>query len=219
MTTRDFRDRVLRRAKKANITVAPVALEPLEAYYRLLARWNAKINLTALPLDDLSDATLDRLLIEPLAAAHHVPDVPLVWYDLGSGGGSPAIPLKIVRPSAALTMVEAKGRKAAFLREAVRVLGLAEASVADVRFEHVKGGDGPGGGDLVTVRAVKSDRALFEAAARLLRPGGQLLLFAADAAMKRLRTGWFDLSQTEKLSASPNSRLTILIRTAGLISG
>ena len=44
-------------------------LTRLEIYYRLLSRWNTKINLTALPLEDLTDHAVDRLLIEPLAAA------------------------------------------------------------------------------------------------------------------------------------------------------
>ena len=73
-------------------------LTRLEIYYRLLSRWNTKINLTALPLEDLTDHAVDRLLIEPLAAARFVPESPLTWFDLGSGGGSPALPLKLVRP-------------------------------------------------------------------------------------------------------------------------
>ena len=48
-------------------------LEPLEAYFRLLVQWNAKINLTALPLDAPTDETFDRLLVEPLAAAKQIP--------------------------------------------------------------------------------------------------------------------------------------------------
>ena len=76
-----------------------VAADSLDAYYRLLARWNRTINLTALSLDPLADEALDRLFIEPLAAAPYIREAldvtPLsVWFDLGSGGGSPAIPLK-----------------------------------------------------------------------------------------------------------------------------
>ena len=64
----EFRDRLAptqRAARKAPITLA--MLEPLEAYFRLLAHWNAKINLTALPLEPPTDETFDRLLVEPLA--------------------------------------------------------------------------------------------------------------------------------------------------------
>src|SRR5207237_927848 len=137
VTSREFRDRVVKRAKKAAVTVAEELIEPLETYYRLLARWNDKINLTALPLRELADEAVDRLLIEPLAAARFVPDAPVQWFDLGSGGGSPAIPLKLARPAVWLTMIEGKARKAAFLREAVRALALEGAAVENDRFEAV----------------------------------------------------------------------------------
>src|ERR1700681_1711373 len=120
----EFRDRLLSRATQARLTVAASEIDQLEAYYHLLSRWNRTINLTALSLEPLCDDTVDRLLIEPLAVAFHVPDSRAGWFDLGSGGGSPAIPLKIVRPLLGLTMVEARARKAAFLREVIRDLAL-----------------------------------------------------------------------------------------------
>jgi len=153
-------------------------LSPLEAYFRLLAQWNAQINLTSLPLNEPSDAAFDRLLVEPLAAARQVPEVSKVWYDLGSGGGSPAIPLKIARPALKLTMIESKERKAAFLREAVRTVGLAETTVLNERFEETAETPGNAGvADLVTVRAVKTDSELFTTAGLLLNARGRLLLF------------------------------------------
>jgi 16S rRNA (guanine527-N7)-methyltransferase len=153
-------------------------LSPLEAYFRLLAQWNAKINLTSLSLNEPSDEAFDRLLIEPLAAASQVPDATKAWYDLGSGGGSPAIPLKIARPALKLTMIESKERKAAFLREAIRTVGLAESSVLNERFqETAKIPENAGVADLVTVRAVKADSELFATAGLLLNVQGRLLLF------------------------------------------
>ena len=150
-------------------------LAPYEAYFRLLAQWNVKINLTGLPLQPPTDDTFDRLFIEPLAAAALVANAPGVWFDLGSGGGSPALPLKLVRPALALTLVESKTRKAAFLREVVRALKLSATDVANVRFEELP--DAMTKADLVTVRAVRPDAALFNVSARLLKRGGRLLLF------------------------------------------
>ena len=166
MTTLEFRDRLARRTRRAKAPIALNMLEPLEAYFRLLAQWNAKINLTALPLDAPTDETFDRLLVEPLGAAKQIPThTPSVWFDLGSGGGSPAIPLKIARPALRLTMIESKERKSAFLREAIRALGLADASVETERFEVAAARpEFSGTGDIVTVRAVKADAELFETA-------------------------------------------------------
>jgi 16S rRNA (guanine527-N7)-methyltransferase len=187
-------------------------LEPLEAYFRLLLQWNATINLTALPLENPTDETFDRLLIEPLAAARHIPDSPIVWFDLGSGGGSPAIPLKIARPALKLTMIESKTRKAAFLREAVRRLGIPETVVLNDRFEEVaRNAETAGSADLVTVRAVKTDTALFETAGLLLKDRGQLLLFRPSHAASADPAGFIRLS-TVKLTEDPTTHLCMYRR-------
>ena len=73
MTSREFRERTGRRAKKAGLRVENVLTQQLEQYYQLLSRWNRKINLTAFNLDEGSDEVFDRLLIEPLAAARFLP--------------------------------------------------------------------------------------------------------------------------------------------------
>ena len=163
VTSLEFRDRLARRTRRAKAPLTLAMLDPLEAYFRLLTQWNAKINLTALPLDPPTDETFDRLLVEPLGrvdARFAASMLPSVWFDLGSGGGSPAIPLKIARPRLRLTMIESKERKSAFLREAVRSLGLAGRGRADraVRGRRAASPNTLGTADLVTVRAVKSGR-------------------------------------------------------------
>src|SRR4051794_39634497 len=213
MTTIEFRDRLARRTRRAKAPIALNMLEPLEGYYRLLAHWNAKINLTALPLDPPTDETFDRLLVEPLGAAKQIPtNTPAVWFDLGSGGGSPAIPLKIARPSLRLTMVESKERKGAFLRDAVRILGLADASVRTERFEEAAANaESFERADLVTVRAVRADAALFEAASRFLARGGRLLLFRPAHVASADPAGFARVS-TVTLIDSPPSFLSIYRR-------
>jgi 16S rRNA (guanine527-N7)-methyltransferase len=179
VTSFEFRDRLARRTRRAKAPISLSMLQPLEAYFQLLTLWNAKINLTSLPLDAPTDETFDRLLVEPLAAAKQIPiDVGAVWFDLGSGGGSPAIPLKIARPALSLTMIESKERKGAFLREAVRTLGLTGASVETERFEVAASNPAfTHTADFVTVRAVRTDDELFNTAAAMLKNGGRLLMF------------------------------------------
>jgi len=199
VTSREFRERLLRRAKRADLAIDPAVLDRLETYYRLLARWSSTINLTAFPMEDLSDRALDRLLIEPLTAARFVPDAAVNWFDLGSGAGSPALPLKFARPAARLTMVESKTRKAAFLREAVRTLQLLGAVVEHARFEEVADREAARGRvDLVTVRAVRVDSGLLDATASLLAPGGRFFLFTSDAA-RPLRRAPFETVDVVKL--------------------
>ena len=73
MTTREFRERTRRRAKRVDVRLSDDQLTALEEYVRLLARWNRKINLTALSVAEPDDEAIDRLLIEPLVAAKYLP--------------------------------------------------------------------------------------------------------------------------------------------------
>jgi 16S rRNA (guanine527-N7)-methyltransferase len=169
-----FVKRLAERAAAARVAITTAEVLQLEAYFALLKRWSARMNLTALPLDGAPDQTIDRLFIEPLAAARYVPKSPIAWVDVGSGGGSPAIPLRVLRHQARLTMVESKGRKAAFLREAVRVLELRGTDVRGERFEDVPA---TRDADLVTVRAVRVDAEMLALCRGALRQGGGLMLF------------------------------------------
>ena len=171
----------------------------LEVYFELLSKWNAAINLTALPLDPPSEAAVDRLFVEPLAASIHLPPTKGgIWFDLGSGGGSPALPLRVAAGPRRLTMVEAKTRKAAFLREAARAMALGDASVENARFEDLsKEPSAAGLAELVTIRAVRIDSATEGATARLLGPGGHLLLFGSSNSVQRM--SGFEHQQTVQL--------------------
>ena len=202
MTPKAFRDRLARRSKSAGIVLAPGVSDQLEAYFRLLARWNAKVNLTSLPLEEPTDETFDRLFIEPLAAAKVVEDSWSPWLDVGSGGGSPAIPLKLVRPALQLTMVESKARKAAFLREVVRELALPGAAVETGRFEELAARpEVEGAAGMVTLRAVRPDPKLVSSIARGLRDSGYLLWFRPTPQRERLVS--FETLSSTVLSASP----------------
>lgn len=179
MTSREFRERLRRRAKAANIPIDADLAEKLEIYYQLLTKWNAKINLTAFKLTAEGDDTaIDRLLIEPVAAARYVPENARTLLDAGSGGGSPAIPLKLASTNLSLRMVEVKTRKAVFLREAVRALGLRDAEVETSRFEELlPRAELHEALDLVSMRAVRVELATLNTLQAFLRPGGKLLLF------------------------------------------
>lgn len=168
-----------RRAKGEGLILDGSLLEKLEIYYQLLTKWNAKINLTAFNLlPEGDEAAIDRLLIEPLVAARYIPENSRTLLDAGSGGGSPAIPLKLTTPSLQLRMVEVKTRKAVFLREAVRTLALRDAEVESTRFEELlPRAELHEALDLVSIRAVRIERRTLLTLQAFLRPGGKLLLF------------------------------------------
>jgi 16S rRNA (guanine527-N7)-methyltransferase len=183
VSNREFRERLRRRAKATNVPISTDLVEKLEVYYQLLTKWNAKINLTAFRLTpEGDDAAIDRLLIEPIAAARYVPENARTLLDAGSGGGSPALPLKLASTNLALRMVEVKTRKAVFLREAVRALGLHDAEVETSRFEELlPRAELHESLDLVSIRAVRIEISTLNTLQAFLRPGGKILLFRGSS--------------------------------------
>ena len=182
MSAGAFRDRLLARLVPAAISLSADQIERLAEYWRLLERWNAKINLTSLPLQNFPSATVDRLIVEPVLASSLMPQAPNAWYDVGSGGGSPAIPLKVVAPAGQLTMVESRSRKAAFLREVVRNLSFADSARVESRRIEEVASERPGTADCVTIRAVRVDTALSAQLSQLVASGAQLILFEPENA-------------------------------------
>jgi 16S rRNA (guanine527-N7)-methyltransferase len=166
-------ERLAERLSHRGLTLERDRLEALGAYVELLAKWNRAINLTGFALDDDLEAAFDRLVLEPLKASRMAGRVTRVL-DVGSGGGSPAIPFCLgLSHSTELVLVEARARKAVFLREALRVSGIRGHVVAQ-RFEQV---DIVDRFDAVTVRAVATDKALWAFVRRVLSPDGQLFWF------------------------------------------
>jgi 16S rRNA (guanine527-N7)-methyltransferase len=178
VTSREFHDRLTRRARRAGITISSELKTQLETYYRLLAAWNTKINLTGLNLAELPPDAVDRLFIEPLVAAKHIPADARSMVDMGSGGGSPAIPLALSAPGVSLRMVESKTRKSVFLREAVRMLGMTDAEVLTARFEELLARpELHEAHDLVTIRAVRIEMRVLMTLQAFMKPHGLLFLF------------------------------------------
>jgi 16S rRNA (guanine527-N7)-methyltransferase len=211
VTSKGFRDGLLRRAKSVGLDVPDEVAGRLETYLSFLAKWNVRINLTALPLAPPTNETFDRLLIEPLRAAQYAAgSVEGAWFDLGSGGGSPALPMKAVLLETPLTMVESKVRKAVFLREAANAMHLPVAHVENERFEDVARLN-PNTAELVTVRAVRVDATLMAVVSKLLAPKGRLFLFRPKG--RHVALGGFDHIETVDLVAELGSCLSIYHRT------
>ena len=162
MTDRDpLRQRLCAGLAALQLDLSEAVIERLLDYVRLLARWNATYNLSAVrdPLEMVTRHLLDSLVLMP-----HVRGDTLA--DLGSGAGLPGIPLAIVAPQRQVTLVDSNGKKTRFLRAAVRELGLTNVRVLEGRVEQADGAF-----DCITARA-------FASLADMLTWGGDLL--AAD---------------------------------------
>lgn len=177
-----IREKLLKRASRAGFTPPAEVIDGLHAYFELLRKWNRKVSLTSLPVEEAGDEAIDRLIIEPILATKYLPRPDATVLDLGSGGGSPAIPMRIAAPGVTLRMVESKTRKAAFLREVVRNLDLGQTFVDAVRFEELLVRPVLHDAfDVVTMRAVRVDRKTVAKVQSFIRPEGLLLLFGTVA--------------------------------------
>lgn len=192
MAAVDFEQAILVRLGIAGARVDSAAVWSLARYLTLLARWNRRINLTAFDLDHPTDHAIDRLIVEPVLVAVEVRAHDRFAIDIGSGGGSPALPLKIVLPRVSMTLIEARVRKSAFLREAVRDLNLDHVRVETFRLDQGGRPDLNGTADVVTMRAVRPDVDVLDGVGRLLAPGGRLLWLTdgTSARAAALPRGW-----------------------------
>lgn len=180
MRSKDVLGRIRRRLARAGVDPPDELLSGLEAYLSQLTLWNRKINLTSLPLEPLGDDAVDRLIVEPVVAAREIRSTDRTLVDIGSGGGSPAIPLRLAAPTLRLVMVESKVRKSAFLREVIRQLKLNEASVENARFEELlTRPDLHEVADVVTLRAVRAEPRLWTGIQAFLRPEGRVFWFGS----------------------------------------
>ena len=165
----------------------PAALAtPLLAYLALLARWNATYNLTAIrdPRDMVAKHLLDSLAMQPFVRGLRT------LADLGTGPGLPGIPLAIATPALQVTLVESNGKKARFLREAARRLGLDNVQVAESRIEAFQPGTHF---DAITARALATLPLILELGGHLPGPGGRLLAMKGvvpDEEIATLPAGW-----------------------------
>lgn len=144
--------------------------EQFAAYYELLQHWNARLNLTSIRS---AEAVLQHHFLECIFCAQQLPAGVRNALDYGSGAGLPGIPIGLCRPEIHVTLAESQGKKASFLREAVRSLringevysGRVEEMSAERHF------------DVVTLRAVdRMKLAVESAASRVLERGWLAIL-------------------------------------------
>jgi len=96
--------------------------------------------------------------------------------DLGSGAGFPGLPIKLAFAELHVTLIESQNKKATFLREVIRALGLQHVEVYNGRAEHWGRQ-----ADVVTLRAVEKFERILPAAAELVAPRGRLCLLVGGS--------------------------------------
>ncbi len=194
--------------------LASAGLDPLQSteykrvsnYLTLLLHWSARVNLTSVRDPE---SILSRHFLESIAAARALPAGLATLLDFGSGAGLPGIPIAICRPSLAVTLAESQSKKAAFLQEAVRTLGL-HARVHSARAETLAERF-----DCVTLRAVDHMEHAVTLAARLVAPSGWLAPLTTLASLPSLQSAaghGFDWSTPPTPLPGSDQRILALAR-------
>jgi 16S rRNA (guanine527-N7)-methyltransferase len=167
------------------LTVDDKQVRQIQRYIDVLLAWNDKVNLTAIrdPLE-----ILHRHFCESMFAAPAVPVENGRLADVGSGGGFPGLPLKIIRPDLQVFLIESNIKKATFLAEVVRELGLADARVLVNRYEELTEDVAPL--DFVCSRALGDFQPFLEWAASDRVLASQVVLW----------TGARDVEEIEKIA-------------------
>ncbi|MFL6389655.1 MAG: 16S rRNA (guanine(527)-N(7))-methyltransferase RsmG [Terriglobales bacterium] len=157
-------------------------LRAISTYIDLLLKWNARINLTA--IREPSEI-VQRHFGESLFAAKSLLDRTLAQttIDLGSGAGFPGVPFALLAPDVQVTLIESQQKKATFLKELVRALGLSNVKVFAGRAEGYSGT-----ADLVMLRAVEKFEQALRMAVRLTNDGGRIALMIGSGQVEAAKT-------------------------------
>ena len=185
------------RAAACGITLTPVQLEKFERYRALLLEWNQKMDLTAVTdaagIDNrhfLDSLSLLRLFPEGLNGK---------ICDIGTGAGFPSIPLKIMQPNLAMTLVDSLQKRITFLETVVDDLSLTDMTLLHERAEDFLKPDrtplARGQFDFVVARAVAPLPTLLEYTLPALRIGGKLLAMKGPQAEEELEAAQNALTQ------------------------
>ena len=157
-------------------------LRAISTYIDLLLKWNARMNLTAIREPN---EIVQRHFGESFFAAKHLLEQrrPQTAIDLGSGAGFPGVPFAMLAPDVHVTLIESQQKKAAFLRELVRVLELKNVKVFGDRAESYRET-----AELVILRAVERFQDALKMAISLTSRGGLVGLMIGSGQVELARS-------------------------------
>lgn len=178
-------DIILQATQRLGISVTAAQCRLFGQHALELLRFNRKTNLTA--ITDPLEVAIKHFVDSVVATAHVQPDARIV--DIGSGGGFPGLPMKVLLPELDLTLIEAARRKASFLGHVTRMLGFTGVSVHHGRVPNLD----PShifsrAYDAVVCRAVAETDEILQLAAPMLAPAGKMVLLKGPGYLSELHS-------------------------------
>ena len=192
------------------VPVTRETTERLDRFVALILEWQARINLIA---PSTLPEIWTRHIADSLQLLEVIPDAK-IWVDFGSGGGFPAIPVACAlgdTPGARVHLVESNGKKAAFLREAIRLLHL-PAQVHNERVENF-GESWDSSADAVTARALAPLKALCNQTFPLISKGAVGLFLKGQDVVTELTEAskyWTLEASTVPSKTSPTGCIVVI---------
>ncbi len=197
-----------------DLVLTTTQVQLLVDYLALLCKWNRAFNLTAIRNEEemVSRQLLDSLSILPFITGDRVLDV-------GTGPGLPGIPLSVMMPECAFTLLDSNGKKTRFVQQSKTELALNNINVINGRVESEQQGDGF---DTITSRAFSSLVNFVEVTAHLLAPGGRLVAMKgtlpADEIVRLEQMGYGTESHALQVPGTTGERHVVIITPAAVLS-
>jgi 16S rRNA (guanine527-N7)-methyltransferase len=161
-------------AAQLGIAVGRPQAEQFSRHARCLMEWNRKINLTA--ITDPREVALKHY-VDAIAPLPHIPAGGSLL-DIGTGGGFPGIPLKIMHPGQPMTLIDSVRKKVNFVRHVIRQLPLEGIEALHTRAETLADAVLPEDRfDVIVCRALSDPRLALEWSQPLLAEGGRIVLY------------------------------------------
>lgn len=200
-------------ARDVNIHVDRHQARQLGIHALELLKWNRKINLTA--ITDPKEVAIKHCLDSIIPGHMIAPDATLL--DIGSGGGFPGIPLKIMKPSLSVTLIDASRKKVSFLKHMIRTLKLKKVEARHVRAEDfAKEREVRSSFDVVISRALTSIENLVILAAPLLTRGGTIIALKGPELHKETETVCSQVDQNTGVVEIADIRFSLNLKTYSL---
>ena len=170
--SKEWRECIRNGIQQFGISIDDRRVDQFAVYIHELERWNARINLTA--ITDPHAIAVKHIIDSVIPVQDIPPESSLI--DIGSGGGFPGIPLKIMMPSLSVTLIDASRKKVNFLKQVKRLLNLDATCIIHARAQDIAGDQNYRQSyDIAISRAFSHLEEFVTLAAPFLKPGGAII--------------------------------------------
>ena len=215
--SKEWQNFIIDGARKLGIEIDAGVTTQFSVHASELIKWNRKLNLTS--ITHPKDLAV-RHFLDSLAPARFIPDNARML-DIGSGGGFPGIPLKILNPSLKVMLIDGTRKKVNFLKHALRTLKLESIKAHQIRAENLH--ENPtylNLFDVIISRALSSLEQFVKMALPLLAKQGTIMAMKGEVSQKELNAVNFDVPEDRyhldvknyKLPSTAALRSIVIIR-------